>query len=340
MEEVVRIYGINEVPSTPLPPMSVIGSAKLTLSQKRNRTAKRTLAGRGMLEAMTWSFISEVEAKLFGGGDASLKLANPISSDLSDMRPSLLPGLMLAAQRNADRGIGDVALFEVGQVFKGDKPEDQHDCASGIRRGLSGSGRHWTGKGAEVSVYDAKEDALGVLAALGANVDNFQIVAGGADYFHPGRSGAIQQGPKNIIGHFGEFHPALLEKLDVSGPLVGFEINLQALPAPRSKATKTKGAMRISDLQPLHRDFAFVVNKDVQADKLLRAAKSADKKLISDVKLFDIFEGDSLGADKKSLAIDVTLQPSDKTMTDEDIEAIATKIVLAVEKATGGTLRG
>ena len=340
VEEVVRIFGINEVPSTPLPPMSVIGSAKLTLSQKRNRTAKRTLAGRGMLEAMTWSFISETEAKLFGGGDASLKLANPISSDLSDMRPSLLPGLMLAAQRNADRGIGDVALFEVGQVFKGNKPEDQYDCASGIRRGLSGSGRHWTGKEAEVSVYDAKEDALGVLAALGANVDNFQIVAGGADYFHPGRSGTIQQGPKNIIGHFGEFHPALLEKLDVSGPLVGFEINLQALPAPRSKATKTKGAMRISDLQPLHRDFAFVVNKDVQADKVLRAAKSADKKLISDVSLFDIFEGDSLGADKKSLAIDVTLQPSDKTMTDEEIEAVATKIVLAVEKATGGTLRG
>ncbi|MEP3231968.1 MAG: phenylalanine--tRNA ligase subunit beta [Hyphomicrobiales bacterium] len=340
VEEVVRIFGINEVPSTPLPPMSVIGSAKLTLSQNRNRTAKRTLAGRGMLEAMTWSFISETEAKLFGGGDASLKLANPISSDLSDMRPSLLPGLMLAAQRNADRGLGDVALFEVGQVFQGDKPEDQHDCASGIRRGLSGSGRHWTGKGAEVSVYDAKEDALGVLAALGANIDNFQIVAGGADYFHPGRSGTIQQGPKNIIGHFGEFHPALLEKLDVAGPLVGFEINLQALPAPRSKATKTKGAMRISDLQPLHRDFAFVVNKDVQADKVLRAAKSADKKLISDVSLFDIFEGDSLGADKKSLAIDVTLQPSDKTMTDEDIEAVATKIVLAVEKATGGTLRG
>ena len=226
------------------------------------------------------------------------------------------------------------------RVFKGDKPEDQHDCASGIRRGLSGSGRHWTGKGAEVSVYDAKEDALGVLAALGANVDNFQIVAGGADYFHPGRSGTIQQGPKNIIGHFGEFHPALLEKLDVSDPLVGFEINLQALPAPRSKATKTKGAMRISDLQPLHRDFAFVVNKDVQADKVLRAAKSADKKLISNVSSFDIFEGDSLGVDKKSLAIDVTLQPSDKTMTDEEIEAVATKIVLAVEKATGGTLRG
>jgi len=227
----------------------------------------------------------------------------------------------------------------VGQVFHGDQADDQNDCASGIRRGLAGGDRHWSGNNVAVDVFDAKEDALGVLAALGANVDNLQIVAGGPDYFHPGRSGTIQQGPKNIIGHFGEFHPAALEKLDVSGPLVGFEINLQALPAPRTKATKSKGAMRISDLQPLHRDFAFVMNKDVEAGKLLRAANGADKKLITDVVLFDIFEGESVGADKKSLAIDVTLQPVGKTMTDEEIETVATKIVLAVEKATGGTLR-
>lgn len=343
VEEVVRIYGINDVPSIPLPPLDQMGAAKLTLAQKRNRLAKRTLAGRGMMEAVTWSFVSQKEAEAFGGGKEELKLANPISSDLSDMRPSLLPGLLAAAQRNADRGIADVALFEVGQVFHGDKPENQNDCASGIRRGLATmrlNGRHWSVAAESVSVFDAKEDALGLLAALGANIDNLQIVAGGPDYFHPGRSGTIQQGPKNVIGHFGEFHPQLLDVLDITGPIVGFEIDLSALPAPRAKPTRTKGALRVSDLQPLHRDFAFVVNRDVPADKLLRAAKGADKKLIADVVLFDVFEGAALGAEKKSLAIDVTLQPELKTMTDEEIEAVATKIVLAVEKATGGTLRG
>ncbi|MEP3265541.1 MAG: phenylalanine--tRNA ligase subunit beta [Hyphomicrobiales bacterium] len=343
VEEVVRIFGINDVPSTPLPPMPDLGAGKLTLSQMRNRRSKRLLASRGMMEAVTWSFVSKTEAEAFGGGQEELKLANPISSDLSDMRPSLLPGLLLASQRNADRGTGDVALFEVGQVFHGDQPDDQNDCASGIRRGLASTranGRHWSGTAQTVSVFDAKEDALSLLSGLGTNVDNLQIVAGGPDHFHPGRSGTIQQGPKNIIGHFGEFHPRVLDKLDVEGTLVGFEIDLKALPAPRVKPTKTKGAMRASDLQPLHRDFAFVVSKDVSADKLLRAAKGADKKLITKVTLFDVFEGDALGADKKSLAIDVTLQPDVKTMTDEEIEAVASKIVLSVEKATGGALRG
>lgn len=342
VEEVVRIYGINRVPSVPLPPLAGIGAARLTLAQKRNRLAKRLLAGRGMLEAVTWSFISADQAAAFGGGKAELKLANPISAELSDMRPSLLPGLLLAAQRNADRGIGDVALFEVGQVFHGDRPQDQRDCASGIRRGLAtfrGNSRHWSAPPAPASVYDVKEDMLSLLASLGANVDNLQIVVGAPGYFHPGRSGTVQQGPKNIIAHFGELHPSILEKLDVTGPVVGFEIDLQALPAPRAKATKTKGAMETSGLQPLHRDFAFVVSKDVQAETLLRAAKGAERKLIANVTLFDIFEGPSLGADKKSLAIDVTLQPDAKTMTEEEIEAVSTKIVLAVEKATGGILR-
>ena len=239
--------------------------------------------------------------------------------------------------------MSNVACFEVGQVFHGDQPDDQNDCASGIRRALAttrANGRHWSENTQNVTVFDAKEDALSLLSDLGINIDSLQIVAAAPDYFHPGRSGTIQQGPKNIIGHFGEFHPRVMNKLDVEGPLVGFEINLKSLPAPRVKATKTKGAMRSSDLQPLHRDFAFVVNKDVSADKVLRAAKSVDKKLITNVTLFDVFEGDALGADKKSLAIDVTLQPDVKTMTDEEIEGVASKIVMSVEKATGGTLRG
>lgn len=339
VEEVVRIYGINDVPSTPLPPLTTVGATRLTLSQKRNRRAKRALAGCGMMEAVTWSFVSEAQAIAFGGGGAALKLANPISGDLSDMRPSLLPGLLLAAQRNVDRGIADMALFEVGQVFHGDRPEDQNDCATGIRRGLVG-GRHWSATTEKASLYDAKQDVLSVLGALGVNIDNLQIIPGGPAYFHPGRSGTIQQGPKNIIGYFGELHPRTLEKLDVTGPVVGFEINLQALPKPRNKATKTKGALDASDLQPVHRDFAFIVGKNIQAGTLLKAAGSVDRKLVSDVTLFDLFEGDAIGTDKKSLAIDVTLQPVGKTMTDEEIDAVAAKIVLAVEKATGGTLRG
>lgn len=342
VEEIVRIYGINDVPSTPLPPLEGLGQAKLTTPQKRNRTAKRTLAGRGMMEAVTWSFVSENEAVHFGGGADALKLANPISSDLSDMRPSLLPGLLLAAQRNADRGFADVALFEVGQVFKGDTPEDQHDCATGIRRGTAkplGDGRHWSGASDIVSVFDAKEDTLAVLTALGVTVDNLQIVASAPTYFHPGRSGTIQQGPKNIIAHFGELHPRTLKALDINGPLVGFEINLAALPEPRKKATKTKGAMQASDFQPVHRDFAFVVDDEVEAGKLLRAAKGVDKKLIKDVVLFDIFQGETLGTGKKSVAIDVTIQPQNKTMTDEELDALSTKLIQTVEKVTGGTLR-
>ncbi|MEM8838433.1 MAG: phenylalanine--tRNA ligase subunit beta [Pseudomonadota bacterium] len=342
VEEVVRIYGINGVPSTPLPPMADIGSGTLTLAQRRNRKARRALAGRGMLEAVTWSFVSRDEALAFGGGDDALILANPISSELSDMRPSLLPGLLLAAQRNSDRGFGDVALFEVGQVFKGDQPEDQRDYASGIRRATAkpaGAGRHWSGSANDVSAFDAKADAIAVLASLGLQTGNLQIVRGAPSYFHPGRSGTIQQGPKTIIAHFGELHPRTLRTLDVSGPLVGFEIDLSVIPAPRKKPTKTKGAMRASDLQPVHRDFAFVVDQEVEAETLLKAARGVDKKLISSVALFDIFEGASIGDGKKSIAIEVVMQPDNKTMTDDEIDAVAQKVVLNVEKATGGHLR-
>ncbi len=342
IEEVVRIYGINDLPSTPLPSMTKLGNSKLSLQQMRNRKAKRTLAARGMMEAVTWSFISKQEAILFGGGANELQIANPISSDLSDMRPSLLPGLLKAAQRNADRGFGDTALFEVGQIFENDTPEGQHDCASGIRREMAShhiATRHWANEPQKVTLYDAKEDALSVLASLGVNITNLQIVEGAPDYFHPGRSGTLQQGPKNIIGYFGAFHPRLLKEMDIEGTVVGFELNLAALPMPRKKGTKSKGAMILSGLQPLHRDFAFIVDKNVQAEKILKAAQGVNKNLITDVMLFDIFEGATLGEDKKSLAIDVTLQPNDKTMTDEEIEAVSNKIILAVEKATGGSLR-
>ena len=204
VEELVRIVGVDRVPSTPFA-REHARKPVLTAIQNRTRKAKRALAARGLVEAVTWSFISKDEAKRFGGGEPSLALANPIAAELSDMRPSLIPGLVIAAQRNADRGFPDTALFEVGQIFKGDKPEDQFTSASGLRRALakaSGSGRYWSNKTEPVDVFDAKADAFAVLAAAGAPMQALQVVPGGPAWFHPGRSGTIQIGPQNVLGHF------------------------------------------------------------------------------------------------------------------------------------------
>jgi phenylalanyl-tRNA synthetase beta chain len=341
VEEVMRIVGVDKVPLVPSLGREVVVRTILTPIQIRTRRAKRLLAGRGMVEAVTWSFVDEKAAKYFGGGQPSLKLANPISSDLSDMRPSLLPGLLQAAQKNADRGYGDVALFEVGQIFAGDQPEDQTISASGIRRGTAtfeGSGRHWSRTLETVDAFDAKADALSVLADLGMDADKVQISRDAPSWYHPGRSGALRLGPK-VLGYFGELHPATLEAMDVKGVYAAFEITLDNVPQPRKKATRAKPALVLSDLMPVRRDFAFIVHSDVESGQLVRAAKGADKQLIQEVTLFDMYEGDRLDAAKKSIAIDVTLQPTQKTLTDEDLEAVSSKIVAAVEKATGGTLR-
>lgn len=343
VEEVMRIHGVNKIEPQPLPSTGSVGAKVLTTGQVRSRNARRTLAARGMLEAVTWSFIPEAHAKAFGGGDISTRLANPISVEMSDMRPSLLPGLVAAAGRNQDRGNGNVAIFEVASIYQGDTPEAQHRVAGGIRRGtakLIGSGRDWREAGSNVDVFDAKADALAVLEASGMDSSKVQIVAGGPDWFHPGRSGTIQLGPKLILGYFGELHPMTLDTLDVTGPISGFEVMLDKIPAPRKKATKTKTPLEISDLQAITRDFAFVVDKSCETASLLRAAAGADKNLITKTNVFDVFEGASLGEDKKSIAIEVTLQPKDKTLTDEEIAAIASKIVANVEKTTGGVLRG
>ncbi|TLP47239.1 phenylalanine--tRNA ligase subunit beta [Cohaesibacter sp. CAU 1516] len=343
VEEVARIVGVDRVPNTPLPRLHAVTQPPLTERQKRIRAARRQLAARGMVEAVTWSFTEKHLADLFGGGKPELALTNPISADLSDMRPSLLPGLLQAAQRNVDRGFNDLALFEVGQIFLGDQPEEQFTHASGIRRGatqLVGNGRHWREPAKAVDVFDIRADALSVLDAMGLDSTKLQIVAGGPDWYHPGRSGKIQLGPKNVIGTFGELHPKVLDDLKVDGPVYAFEITIEAVPAPKKKPSKSRPALTLSDLQPVRRDFAFLVDKDVTATTILRAANGADKKLITGVNLFDLYEGDRLEPGKKSVAFEVTLQPKDKTLTDEDIEAISKKIVDAVAKSTGGELRG
>ncbi len=342
VEEVVRIVGVDRVPPTPFPRGDLARKPVLTPIQARTRKAKRALAARGLTEAVTWSFVSKREAELFGGGAAELALANPIAAELSDMRPSLLPGLLMSAQKNADRGFNDVALFEVGQIFKGDKPEDQFTAASGIRRALAkpdGSGRHWSTPAKPVDVFDAKADAFAVLAAAGAPMQALQIVPGGPAWFHPGRSGTIQMGPKNIIGHFGELHPRALAALKAEGPLVAFEVVLENIPEPKAKATRAKPQLDLSAFQPVDRDFAFMVDASVKALDVVRAAQNVDKKLITNVSVFDVYEGKGIEPGKKSIAIAVTLQPREKTMTDQEIEALAAKIVAEVTKRTGGTLR-
>ena len=342
VEEIVRIVGVDKVPMTPFERGDAPRKPVLTAIQLRTRRAKRGLAARGMVEAVTWSFISKPAAELFGGGSSELALANPIASDLSDMRPSLLPGLVAAVQSNRDRGFPDAALFEVGQIFKGDKPEDQLTAASGVRHGFASSqglGRHWSGS-KTADALDAKADALAVLAAAGAPMQALQIVPGGASWLHPGRSGTIQIGPQNVLGYFGELHPRTLELLGADGPLMAFEVILERIPAAKQKPTRAKPALELSAFQPVARDFAFIVDRNVGADDIVRAAQGVDKKLITDVTVFDVYEGKGIDETKKSIAIAVTIQPREKTMTDQEIDAVGARIVAEVTKKTGGTLRG
>jgi phenylalanyl-tRNA synthetase beta chain len=342
VEEVLRIVGIDSIPATPFDRGEAPRKPVLTPLQLRTRKAKRALAARGMVEAVTWSFIPKAPAELFGGGKAELALANPIAADLSDMRPSLVPGLVAAAQRNADRGLADVASFEVGQIFRGDQPNDQIIAAAGVRRALAkpaGGGRHWSSAAKAVDAFDAKADALAVLAAAGAPVGSLQIASGGPAWLHPGRSGTVQIGPQNVLGYFGELHPRALAALRAEGPLVAFEVILDRIPEPKARPTRAKPVLVLSALQPVERDFAFVVDRAVKAGDIVRAAQTVDRKLVEAVNVFDIYEGPGIEPGKKSIAIAVRLQPREKTMTDEEIEAVATRIVAEVAKRTGGVLR-
>jgi phenylalanyl-tRNA synthetase beta chain len=343
VEEIVRIAGLERVASAPLPRLhDGIAEPVLTLLQRRTSLARRTLAGRGLVEAVNWSFVSHPEAELFGGGAPSLVLSNPIAANLSDMRPSHLPGLLAAAQRNADRGMGDAALFEVGQIFRSDEDSGQRVAAAAVRRGTakpSGAGRDWSRPTANVDVFDAKADALALVAALGVAPASLQVVPGGPAFLHPGRSATLQLGPKNIVGWFGEPHPRMLDALDVRGPLAMFEIVLDALPAPKARPTRAKPKLALNDLMAVERDFAFVVDRAVASADILKTVQAADRALIADADIFDVYEGSELGADKKSVAISVTIQPREKSMTDAEIDSVAARIVADVAKKTGAILR-
>jgi phenylalanyl-tRNA synthetase beta chain len=336
VEEVLRIKGFDEITPVPLPRETVISRAAIDPRRRRLELVRRSLVARGLTEAVTFSFLPAASAERFGGGQSALRLVNPISADLDQMRPSLLPNLLDAVRRNADRGLQEVALYEVGPIYRDDTPEGQINAAGGVRAGRLGP-RDWRIKPQEPDLFVAKEDAFAALAAAGAPVDNLQVTGEPPAWFHPGRAGVLRLGP-TVLGHFGELHPGILDAFDVNGPVAAFEVFVDAVALPRGG--RTRPLLRSSVFQPVERDFAFIIDHDVPAETLLRAARGVDRKLVTDIRLFDVYEGKGLPEGKKSLAIAVTLQPQDATLTDAEIEAFSQRLVTAIEKATSGTLRG
>ncbi|MDR3515144.1 MAG: phenylalanine--tRNA ligase subunit beta [Azospirillaceae bacterium] len=337
VEEVLRVWGYDAIPSVPLTRPTALTRPAVTPSQRRADFVRRTLAARGLDEAVTWSFMAAERAALLGPVDPELRLVNPISADLDVMRPSILGNLLAAAGRNADRGIPDLGLFEIGPAYRNATPTGQDLVACGVRTGAA-IPRHWAVANRVVDTFDAKADALAALEAAGGPSANVQISADAPDRYHPGRSGSLRLGA-TVLGWFGEIHPSLRLALGLKGVVVGFEILLNAVPQPRKKPGTAKPALTLSAFQPVSRDFAFVVDRGVDADRLIRAARGADKSLIRDVALFDVYQGPGVAEGRKSLAIAVTLQPADKVLTDADLEAVSGRIVAAVIKATGATLR-
>jgi phenylalanyl-tRNA synthetase beta chain len=337
VEEVTRVHGFDHIPTTSLPPLSATSKPVRTPLQRRAPQARRALAARGMNEAVTWSFLPRKQAERFGGGAEDLRLLNSIDATLDTMRPSILPNLIDAAARNEARGLSDPALFEVGPQYKDATPTGQRMMATGLRHNMAVP-RNWAGPARTVDVFDAKADALAVLAAIGAP-DTLSAQSGAPGWYHPGRSGALKLGDR-VMAYFGELHPEIVAAADLKGPVAAFEVFLDAPPLPKAKASKARPKLVLSSLQPLERDFAFLVEAGVEADKLVRAVRNADKALITGARVFDVYAGKGVPEGKKSLAIAVTLQPVERTLTDAEIEAVSNKIVAQVVKATGAVLRG
>jgi phenylalanyl-tRNA synthetase beta chain len=333
VEEVVRIHGLDKVPSTPLPRRPGVARPTATAEQRLERQVRRAAAARGLHEAVTWSFISEREADAFGG--SARLLANPISEDMKAMRPSLLPGLVAASARNLSRSSDSVRLFEIGRRYlaQGERPTLGLVLA-GVRHP-----RDWRlGKPASFDAYDAKGEAMALLEAAGAPVTNLQVLDAASSAYHPGRSGRLGLGPKTILAEFGELHPAILKTFDLDGTAVAAEIFLDAIPQRRGSG-RMREAYAPPALQAVTRDFAFLLPDETAADQLLRAVRGADKAAIVDISLFDLFKGAGVPDGHKSLAVEVTLQPEGKSFTDEDLHALSEKIVAAAAKV-GASLRG
>ncbi len=337
VEEVTRVFGFDKIPTTSLPPVSTMSRPVRDPLQRRTPQARRALAARGMNEAVTWSFLPLKKAERFGGGGADVRLLNSIDATLDTMRPSILPNLIDAASRNEARGLSDPALFEVGPQYKDATPQGQRTVAAGIRHNMAVP-RNWAGPARTVDAFDAKADALAVLSAIGAP-DTLSTQPGAPDWYHPGRSGSLKLGDR-VMAYFGELHPEIVAAADLKGPVAAFEVFLDAPPLPKAKATKARPKLVLSQFQPVERDFAFLVDAGVEAEKLVRAARNADKALITGARVFDVYAGKGVPEGQKSLAIAVTLQPMERTLTDAEIEAVCNKIVAQVTKVTGAVLRG
>jgi phenylalanyl-tRNA synthetase beta chain len=336
VEEVARIEGYDALPAEPLPELAPAAGGVLTVRQGRMRAGRRAMAAKGYAEAITWSFTKRETAKLFGGGQAELVITNPIASDLDCMRPSILPNLIEAAGRNARRGFPDVALFEIGPLYAGDQPADQATAISAVV--APHPPRRWDGVASE-PLFELKADLMSLLDDLGAPTSSLQVAQGGlSDWWHPGRSAALRLGKQTLV-EFGEIHPRILKALDVEGPVVAFELVVDAIPEPKKKATKTKPALELSPLMPLSRDFAFVVDEAVAASDLTKAVAGADKTLITQARVFDVYRGVGVPEGSKSVAVEILVQPREKTLTDAEIEALSAKVVAAAEKAVSAKLR-
>jgi phenylalanyl-tRNA synthetase beta chain len=335
VEEIARIEGFDNLPEEPLPPIARPAGGVLTIRQRRMRDARRTMAARGYAEAVTWSFQRRAWAELFGGGDAKLVLSNPIAADLDTMRPSALANLIDAAARNARKGFADAALFEVGPNFRGDEPQDQWTAVTALL--APHAPKSWAKTDAD-PLFELKADLLALLDEMGAPA--LQVVQGqNAPWWHPGRSARLQLGPKVVVAEFGELHPRILKALDAEGPMLAFEVSLDAIPEPKKKGVKTKAALELSPLMPLTRDFAFLVDAATPAGDLVRPILGADKALIADARVFDVYAGAGVPDGQKSVAVEVLVQPREKTLTDGEIEALSARIVAAAQKAVGAKLR-
>lgn len=342
IEEVGRMKGLVALPAISVVKDSSISKPAETARGQKVRKARNALAAQGLQECITWSFMADQLADKFGANDqqaaARLRLVNPISSELVQMRPSILPNLIEASQRNADRGFHNAALFEVGPIFKDVKPDAQPMVAAGIRFGAMGD-KHWTGANAarHVDVYDAKADAQRAIEAAGGPAANLQVSRDAPSYYHPGRSGALRLGAK-VIAYFGEIHPALLDEMKVSVPVVGFEVFIENIPEAKKKGTALP-LVELSPFQPISRDFAFLADASVEADSFVKAIKSVDRNLIANVEIFDIYAGKGIEPGKKSVAISVAIQPKIATLTDAEIEGLSKKIIDMVVQKTGAQLR-
>lgn len=336
VEEVVRMAGLDNIPALSMP-ADEFPKQTLNPAQRRAVTVKHELAARGMFETVTWSFTDSKLANFFRKSGEAVKLVNPIAAELDEMRPSVLPNLLLGAGKNIARGAGSVSLFEVGPEFFGRRPGEQRLAAAGVRYGMTAK-KYWQGGERAYDVFDAKADAVAAIAAANGPWDSAQVTTDAPAYYHPGRSGALRLG-KNVLAYFGELHPSVLKAFDIKGRAVAFEVYLDNIPLPRGSAGKSKKKLELSPFQSVDKDLAFVVNKNVPAANLIAAAKNADKEHITDVRVFDVYEGANLPEGKKSIALGLTFQPKEKTFTDEQIDALMKKVITEVGKKTDGMLR-